>query len=50
MKNPIGWFEIYTDDIHRATKFYETVFEVKLESLFDPSDTNVIMHAFPADM
>ena len=30
-KNPVGWFEIYVQDMERARKFYEAVFEVKLE-------------------
>lgn len=25
MKNPIGWFEIYVDDLSRAKQFYESV-------------------------
>jgi hypothetical protein len=31
--NPIGWFEIYVQDMERAKAFYEAVFEGKLESL-----------------
>jgi predicted enzyme related to lactoylglutathione lyase len=31
--NPVNWFEIYVDDLERAKRFYETVFEVKLEKL-----------------
>jgi len=31
--NPVGWFEIYVQDMARARKFYETVFERKLERL-----------------
>lgn len=34
--NPVGWFEIYVEDIKRATKFYETVLKVKLEKLDTP--------------
>lgn len=34
--NPVGWFEIYVDDIERATKFYEGVFQVKLEPMQNP--------------
>jgi uncharacterized protein len=45
-----SWFEIYVDDIDRATRFYETVFDTKLESLGDPSDQNTIMMSFPGDM
>ncbi|MEP6484069.1 MAG: VOC family protein [Rudaea sp.] len=26
MKNPVGWFEIYVQDMPRARKFYESVF------------------------
>jgi len=29
--NAVGWFEIPTTDMDRAVKFYETVFEQKLE-------------------
>ena len=31
--NPIRWFEIYVQDMDRARRFYETVFETKLERL-----------------
>lgn len=31
--NPIGWFEIYVQDMPRAKKFYETVLDTKLEKL-----------------
>ena len=49
-KNPVGWFEIYTDDLARAQKFYETVLKVSLDELGDPSDTSIQMRAFPSDM
>ena len=29
-KNAVSWFEIPTQDIDRATKFYETIFKVSL--------------------
>ena len=29
---PVGWFEIYTQDLKRAQAFYETVFAFKLEN------------------
>jgi predicted enzyme related to lactoylglutathione lyase len=35
-KNPVGWFEIYVQDMARARKFYESVFQVKLEKLPAP--------------
>ena len=33
--NPVGWFEIYVQDMGRAKAFYETVFDVELEKLND---------------
>lgn len=33
--NPVGWFEIYVQDMGRAKTFYETVFDVTLEKLND---------------
>lgn len=34
--NPVGWFEIYIDDMNRAKAFYESVFDVRLERLPSP--------------
>ena len=34
--NPAVWFEIYVQDMDRARKFYESVFERKLEKLNTP--------------
>jgi uncharacterized protein len=31
--NPVGWFEIYVQDMERARRFYETVMQLKLEKL-----------------
>ena len=48
--NPVGWFEIYVQDMDRARKFYEEVFQVKLEDMADPTDGdggNMKMVAFP---
>lgn len=36
MKNPVGWFEIYVQDMARARSFYEAVFQAKLEKLEAP--------------
>lgn len=36
MSNPVGWFEIYVDDMARAKAFYENVFGVKLAKLESP--------------
>jgi uncharacterized protein len=30
--NPVGWFEIYVQDMPRAKAFYEAVFQGKLEA------------------
>jgi predicted enzyme related to lactoylglutathione lyase len=45
--NPVGWAEIYVDDMERAKKFYESVFEGKLQKLNVPEPE---MWAFPSDM
>ena len=42
--NPVGWFEIYVQDMHRAQKFYESVFQLKLERLNNPE---IELWAFP---
>jgi len=47
--NVVGWFDIYTDDLARATAFYETVLGVKLEQMGDPTGDAQMM-AFPSDM
>ena len=48
--NPVGWFEIYVQDMARAQKFYESVLRIKLEKLGDPNDSMIEMMAFPMDM
>ena len=47
MNNPVGWFEIYVDDIARARNFYETVFQIQLLPLEGGGPQ---MLAFPASM
>jgi uncharacterized protein len=47
---PVVWFEIYVDEIKRATQFYEIVLDTKLEFMGDPSDQDTIMMRFPGDM
>ncbi|MDR3404742.1 MAG: VOC family protein [Chthoniobacter sp.] len=32
-RNPVGWFEIYVQDMDRAKAFYEKTFEVTLQHL-----------------
>ena len=36
MNNPVGWFEIYVDDMGRAKAFYESVLGVQLSKLESP--------------
>lgn len=46
--NPVGWFEIYVDDLSRATKFYEAVLKKSLSKLDAPIG-GVEMIAFPME-
>lgn len=46
----VVWFEIYVNDIDRATKFYEQVLDTKLETLGDPTDQGLKMMSFPGNM
>ncbi|MDN2665175.1 VOC family protein [Vibrio sp. 14N.309.X.WAT.E.F5] len=48
--NPIGWFEIYVDDMMRAKAFYEAVFNVTLDKLDVEAEMDVEMWVFPCDM
>ena len=45
--NPVGWFEIYVQEMERAKAFYQAVFEVELQKL---ASGDLEMWAFPADM
>ena len=45
--NPVGWFEIYVQDMDRAKTFYESVFQVKLEKLNNP---DLDLWGFPMSM
>jgi predicted enzyme related to lactoylglutathione lyase len=42
--NPVGWFEIYVQDMERAKAFYESVFGVQLTKLDSPE---IEIWAFP---
>jgi len=46
--NPVGWFEIYVQDMERAKTFYESVFQVKLEHLVSHALPDLEMWSFPA--
>jgi len=45
--NPIRWFEIYVQEMARARKFYESVFDTRLERL---NTGDLEMWAFPMAM
>lgn len=44
MNNPVGWFEIYVQDMERAKAFYSSVFDIQLTKL---QGTQFEMWAFP---
>ena len=46
MKNAISWFEIPTSNIERAQKFYETIFQINMQTL---DAGNIKMRLFPLD-
>lgn len=46
MKHAISWFEIPTTDINRAQKFYETIFNIKMDIL---DLQQIKMRLFPLD-
>ena len=45
-RNAISWFEIPSTDLARATKFYETIFDIKLNPLDLPE---IKMRLFPLE-
>ena len=45
MRNPVGWFEIYVQDMDRAKAFYEAVLLTTFTRLNSPS---IEMWAFPS--
>lgn len=48
-QNPVGWFELYVQDMPRARAFYEAVLGVTLSPLPLPG-SDLEMVAFPMDM
>ncbi|MCK0137134.1 VOC family protein [Arenibacter sp. S6351L] len=50
--NPVVWFEIYVDDLKRAKKFYEAVFQLELNEMPMPpsAEDSMKMLFFPANM
>ena len=49
MSNPVGWFEIYVQDMARAKQFYQSVFLVQLQALHGPG-ADMELWSFPGDM
>lgn len=49
MGNPVGWFEIYVEDMDRAKGFYEGVLATTLQQLPTPEGDVSFMMAFPMD-
>ena len=47
MSNVVNWFEIYVEDMERAKKFYEYVFNKELMQLPTPDESE--MNAFPME-
>jgi predicted enzyme related to lactoylglutathione lyase len=45
-RNPVGWFEIYVQDMERAQQFYEKTFQVILQALPAP---DIQMLSFPME-
>ena len=43
-RNPVGWFEIYVQDMNRAKAFYQNTFQLTLARL---ESTGIELWAFP---
>lgn len=49
--NPVGWFEIYVQDMPRARAFYEAVFQGPLTPMSSPEAfPDIEMFSFASDM
>ncbi|MEZ6079054.1 MAG: VOC family protein [Pirellulaceae bacterium] len=48
--NPVGWFEIYVQDMARAAEFYSAVLGVPLDKLPSPVERKIEMMSFPMQM
>ena len=50
MNNPVGWFEIYVQDMRRAKAFYEAVLGTQFTHLENPGQPpGMEMWAFPSN-
>jgi uncharacterized protein len=48
--NPVGWFEIYVDDMARAVKFYNEILQVEITKMPTPEGMDLEMMSFPMEM
>lgn len=48
--NPVGWFEIYVQDMAKCRTFYQAVFDVTLQQLDSPPGMDIELWAFPMEM
>ena len=49
-RNPVGWFELYVQDIERAKNFYQNTLQVTLQQLPSPAGIPIELWAFPMEM
>ena len=49
-RNPVGWFEIYVQDMARCRTFYQEVFGITLQKLDSPPGMDIELWAFPMEM
>jgi predicted enzyme related to lactoylglutathione lyase len=49
-ENPVVWFEIYVNDLHRAKNFYEHVFQFELTEMPNSPIEDIQMLVFPSNM
>lgn len=47
--NPVGWFEIYVQDIDKAQDFYQSVLGCTMADIGDPTDDGLKMKMFTGD-
>ena len=47
--NAVGFFELFVENMERATAFYEEILGITLQAMHDPTGESQMM-SFPADM
>lgn len=48
--NSVAWFEIYVNEMPRAKKFYEDVFQIEMFPMPNPTADELEMVVFPYEM